>query len=552
MKKTKKIIFFLSMFLIFHTSLRSQNFFSNYDIIQPSNEYAYSVWGDGINYSIAGVSNSSTGAGNYDWMYTKLSSSGTVLCSRLIGFSNADSCFSHFENTNYNYIVLAGLFRDNAGEEKASFVRLNRNNCNFESRYILNQPLNHQFRQVIQAGYHDSIMLTGYIEHYNGPNDIKHRIMIAYSTTYSSMQWIYKYNPPSTWVDEKAFSITFQPTDYSYAVCGVTNRFTGPGGQYQAFVMKISANGDPLWFRIYSPSSAAQSEARKIIAMQDGGFVVTGFSTANDPLSDVYVFRINSTGGLIWSNTYGVPGKTEQSYSITFNGSGVGSDTSLTYTGYEVSSGTEKIIISRINYFNGSIYWTKVHPNVSGSNSGYDIKGSNFVAGKFYNTSNSSLLPFLMTTDLNGNVTSGCLISTNYNYTSSNWSMNDTRTKTNIAQNINLNPIINNPQVNAYQVCGTVSVQPNTENPNEFTLNQNYPNPFNPSTQISFYLPESGNVILKVFDATGQEVGILINGYKSKGTHNIEFDASSLSGGVYFYKLTFGEFQATKKMLLIK
>lgn len=88
--------------------------------------------------------------------------------------------------------------------------------------------------------------------------------------------------------------------------------------------------------------------------------------------------------------------------------------------------------------------------------------------------------------------------------------------------------------------------------PKNYSLEQNYPNPFNPTTNIKFALPVSGNVEVKVFDVLGNEVATIVNEYKSAGTYTADFDASSLSSGVYFYTLKSGSFIESKKMLLVK
>jgi predicted CXXCH cytochrome family protein len=89
-------------------------------------------------------------------------------------------------------------------------------------------------------------------------------------------------------------------------------------------------------------------------------------------------------------------------------------------------------------------------------------------------------------------------------------------------------------------------------NPSQFTLEQNYPNPFNPSTTISYYLPKSSNVELKVFDALGNLVKTLVNRQQSAGKYDVRFDGSNLTSGVYFYQLTADGFKATKKLILLK
>ena len=85
-----------------------------------------------------------------------------------------------------------------------------------------------------------------------------------------------------------------------------------------------------------------------------------------------------------------------------------------------------------------------------------------------------------------------------------------------------------------------------------FSLGQNYPNPFNPSTKIKYSIPALGFVNLKVYDMLGNEVATLVNEEKPAGGYAVEFDASGLSSGIYFYKLQAGNYLDTKKMLMLK
>jgi len=85
-----------------------------------------------------------------------------------------------------------------------------------------------------------------------------------------------------------------------------------------------------------------------------------------------------------------------------------------------------------------------------------------------------------------------------------------------------------------------------------FDLNQNFPNPFNPSTVISYQLPVTSNVTLKVYDILGREVAKLVNEEKPAGTYEVQFNASGLTSGIYFYQLSTGNYTETKKMILLK
>ncbi len=110
------------------------------------------------------------------------------------------------------------------------------------------------------------------------------------------------------------------------------------------------------------------------------------------------------------------------------------------------------------------------------------------------------------------------------------------------------------------KVWGTLtSIDENEELIYEFSLHQNYPNPFNPSTKIKFTIPNVGDenfrplqTKLIVFDILGREVQTLVNEQIHPGIHEVTFEASNLPSGVYFYRLTNGNYSATKKMILLK
>jgi hypothetical protein len=87
---------------------------------------------------------------------------------------------------------------------------------------------------------------------------------------------------------------------------------------------------------------------------------------------------------------------------------------------------------------------------------------------------------------------------------------------------------------------------------NEFSLGQNYPNPFNPTTKISFTLPKTEAVYLRVYDILGREVKTLVNETLTQGEYLVDFDAKDLASGMYYYSLRAGENVSVKKMVLVK
>ncbi len=86
----------------------------------------------------------------------------------------------------------------------------------------------------------------------------------------------------------------------------------------------------------------------------------------------------------------------------------------------------------------------------------------------------------------------------------------------------------------------------------KYGLSQNYPNPFNPTTTIKYSLPKSSNVRLVAYNILGKEVATLVNGNESYGYHSVNFNASNLASGVYFYRLQAGNFNSIKKLMLLK
>ena len=100
--------------------------------------------------------------------------------------------------------------------------------------------------------------------------------------------------------------------------------------------------------------------------------------------------------------------------------------------------------------------------------------------------------------------------------------------------------------IQATGVQGTIAV------PKDFVLFQNYPNPFNPTTVINYQLPAASHVVVKVYDLLGREVATLVNEVKSAGYYSVDFNASALSSGTYFYRITAGVFTQSKQMMLVK
>ncbi|MBL0107875.1 MAG: T9SS type A sorting domain-containing protein [Ignavibacteria bacterium] len=112
--------------------------------------------------------------------------------------------------------------------------------------------------------------------------------------------------------------------------------------------------------------------------------------------------------------------------------------------------------------------------------------------------------------------------------------------------------LVNSDDNSIEGITGKLSNESITNIPAEFALGQNYPNPFNPSTTINYELPASNFVTLKIYDLVGKEVMTLVNEKLDAGRYSATFNGSNLASGMYFYKISAGEFTFVRKMVLIK
>jgi len=101
-----------------------------------------------------------------------------------------------------------------------------------------------------------------------------------------------------------------------------------------------------------------------------------------------------------------------------------------------------------------------------------------------------------------------------------------------------------------FGITGIIKNDPSL--PSKYDLLQNYPNPFNPVTHINFSIPEESKVSLKIYNSIGKEINTLVNEIKKPGNYSVTFNATNLSSGIYFYKLSSGNFIQTKRMILLK
>lgn len=521
-------------------------------------------------YAIGGYSYASAcGIGPYDWMFIRVKPDGNHDLLKLIGTTSDDKCFSLIQSPKDSGYVMAGyMYHQATSRNRATLVKLDKSG-NLQYSKIIYDSLNSVYSQVINDPS-NTRGLAGWDENnINGKR--RNKMLVSQYDAVGNKNWAYRYDSYVTATSisnsiDEAYSLCFQSAGGgSYGVAARTTFYSGLSSKYDILVMKLSYTGAIIWKKVYrfniaNPVNYPSAEPKKIIPMTDGGFVIVGSTNAYvNTESDIIVFRVNATGGLMWSYTYGNTGVKEFGNSINFDSG------NLVIAGYKTNTaGTTDALLMKIPVAGGPATWTRLWDPAAGSEAGFDLVNSNVgVTGGYAITGDASANAnnaFLWRTDVNGQVTGG---NCNNNYFI-NYRPNDIKLDSFIIIRRSLddksfNPTILSPNMVTSRICtGTDNMQGleedniNSGEVTDFALGQNYPNPFNPSTTIKFDIPVSGFVSIKVFDVSGKEVYSLVNEVRSAGRHEVLFNASGLSSGVYYYKIASGTFNDIKKMILIK
>ena len=244
------------------------------------------------------------------------------------------------------------------------------------------------------------------------------------------------------------------------------------------------------------------------IQLQNDGKIIAAGSYGNTNNSEIALVRYNSNGSL--DSTFGTNGTV---FTPTADSSSIAYSVKLQDDGKIVVGGSD-----------GGAYLTLRYNNDGSLDSTFGLNGiKTDKYGAFYNIIKSIAI------QKDGNIIAA-------------------GTSINQDETISVNTIIR------YTGDKTTSITPDKTKqiPTSFSLLQNYPNPFNPSTIISWQLPASSYVTLKVYDILGREVATLVNEEKTAGNYKVPFDAKNLASGIYFYRLKAGNYISVKKMILLK
>lgn len=573
--KVRTLTVMTALLIVMLTSLNvlAQQMIKNYNFNCnniSSNDNARSIINRAdTGYAIAGFAYHPICAiGPFDWMWLQLKNNGAVNQSRYLGTQLDDKCYSLIQDPSDRSYTLAG-YMTNSGKIKATIADLSSvGNLNYSK--ILNDTLNSSYSQIVVDPAR-VLATTGYNEKPVG-NKVRNKLLCSQFSPGGPQIWSYRYD---SWISatqqsssiEEGKSICYQNAGNVYGVAARTNYYSKSLTAWDPMVVKLDYAGNVIWKKVYrfnvaNPNYYPSSEPTKIIPMTDGGFVVVGFT--NSILqngSHILVFRVSSTGLLMWSANYGTTAAFHWGNSIVLDGN------NLVVTGYRRIGNAQDAIMMKIPAAGGVPLWTRVWDPQANTETGYDIIRSN---------QSTASIGYAVTGDVSLNSQDGFIWRTNANGLLDSSTCNNSTTLSRVVNDIRLDsfllirvtkyckdftPTILTTNYRENTIClGTFALLPeeeiNNDNPVEevdsYGLSQNYPNPFNPSTTIKFQIPVEGNVSVKVYDISGKLVAELVNEFMQTGRHSVQFNGSNLSSGAYYYRIDANGFTDIKKMLLIK
>ncbi len=348
--------------------------------------------------------------------------------------------------------------------------------------------------------------------------------------------------------------------DGNYIACGYRDY------QQDGIILKFDGNGELCWLKIY-PATYFKIFL-SIDVIPDGGYALTG-NVKDADTAKTLLLKLNDSGNAVWEKQFKVS-----------NQAANGGFIKKINTGYLIAGRTTDTLVASYYdwvYFmrtdeNGNLTFVKLFGFYK-----YDyFTAAQYINDNMYIFSSFCWNDFISDTsfgkvrltDSSGNI----IISRNFYSNTSIIFRSIIKTNNNDIILAGSTKTVRNDdflicRIDSLLQGGTIGVKTICDEiPQHFVLYQNYPNPFNPITKIKFSIPtplsppfakggrtqSGGFVTLKIYDILGREIVVLVNEKKQAGTYEVEWDASNYPSGIYFYRLTAGEYTECKKMVLIK
>jgi hypothetical protein len=332
--------------------------------------------------------------------------------------------------------------------------------------------------------------------------------------------------------------------DSGYVMTGYRNM---SGSGENIVIIKVDANGNGVWLKIYN--RGGDETGNCINQTSDGGFIIGGETDYHTTgRTDFYLIKTDSLGDTLWTQTYG-RSDDDRCYSVQQTSDGgyilFGTSDSASYATRSLAIKIDSL---------GNVLWQRIFDRQTGADYGRSVAqtsdGGYIFGGSSINPYQSQDFCFIRT-DQDGNIQ---WIKT-LGGSGTDWAYSVLQTTDGgyilAGERAYLMPRGSDfwvVKLNAYPS----GIEEINTTANKFKLFQNYPNPFNPMTTIEFYLPKATHVTLKIYNILGEEVSTLFSGRLFSGDHKFEWNALNYSSGIYYYQIQTGDYQETRKMILMK
>ncbi len=340
-------------------------------------------------------------------------------------------------------------------------------------------------------------------------------------------------------------------SDDSYVACGyIVDLFA-------SLIIKMDSVGEFQWERIFTAGHSF--DLYSVVEGFDGKYYATGSSRSG--MTDTVkarVLKIDKFGNLVWNKTYKINNSNTIAYVINKISNRFmiwgGTDDTLNHQ-------AGRVFFAKLDT-SGNVIYSKVIPSLRPEHlrDAQIINESKYV----YTSESSSQLNDTVFSNMRIVDSSGNLLYSNRVFSTDDLMLLSVVPIENgdilFAGHASFAQLVGFTDVYAVRTDSILNFPPyiigvkqiSSQTPKYFNLFQNYPNPFNPKTIIEFQIPNFGMVELKVYDVLGREVAVLVKRELKAGTYQSEFDGTNYPSGVYFYRLTAGEYSKSKKMVLIK
>jgi len=456
-----------------------------------------------------------------------------TLWTRTYGGAGSDVGYSVQQTNDGGFIIAGATNSFGAGDYDIYLIKTNQFGDTLWTKIYggADQDYGSEVQQTADGGY----IVIGSTNSFNNSRD---DLYLIKTDTNGDTLWTKVYG--GLWGDVGR-SIT-EDIDGNYLATGYTMSFDP--GNADVWILKFNEFGDTLWTRRVGGNEVNNSASIKQLENDD--YIITGYTQSFNSSPDMYLIRIDSSGDTIWTNHYGRQGFEYGEDVLELDDGG------FVVAGYTTSYGTGyDCYLVRVNV-NGDTLWTKHYGEEYGDKAyAIELFEDGFVLGGYtHNFGFTDRDVLIIKTDFNGDTIWTKTIGGLYN----DWGFGMDKT--------NDNGLIITGQFDRYgddnhdvwliRLDKLISGLEEEIFFTNYFLYQNYPNPFNPTTIISYQIPELSFITLKVYDVLSNEIATLVNEEKTISNYEVEFDASGLPSGIYFYRLQAGSFVETKKMVLMK